>query len=68
MSSSLSIDGKIFVTFIALAIRAYMLGKPGKHIAANSSSLKKTINKLESIIIVQSDGTCRFTKALTKQQ
>jgi hypothetical protein len=61
-------DGKIFVTFIALAIRAYMLGKLGKHIAVNSSSLKKAINKLENIIIVQSDGTCRFTKALTKQQ
>jgi transposase len=61
-------NGKIFITFIALIVRAYMLKKLGKYIAANSSSLKKVINKLENIIIVHSDGTFRFTKALTKQQ
>jgi transposase len=61
-------EGKIFVTFIALAIRAYMLGKLSKYIAANSSSLKKAFRKLENIIIVYSNGRCRFTKALTRQQ
>ena len=61
-------DGKVFVTFIALVIRAYMLGKLDSYIAANSSSLKKVINKLENITIVCSNGSCRFTKALTKQQ
>jgi transposase len=61
-------DGKVFVTFIALAIRAYMLSKLNKYIASNSSSLKKVLNKLENIIVVYSNGRCRFTKALTKQQ
>jgi transposase len=61
-------DGKIFVTFIAFVIRAYMLGNLGKFIAANSSSLKKALNKLENIYIVQTDATCRFVKALTKKQ
>jgi transposase len=61
-------DGKIFVTFIALIIRTYILGKLAKYIASNSSSFKKAINKLENIIIIQSNGTYRFAKALTKQQ
>jgi transposase len=61
-------DGKIFVTFVALVIRAYMLGKLGKYIAANSTSLKKMLNKLENIVIISGASGCRFTKALTKQQ
>jgi transposase len=61
-------DGKVFVTFIALAIRAYILGKLRKYIAANSISLKKALNKLTNIIVVYSGGSCRFAKALTKQQ
>jgi transposase len=61
-------DGKIFVTFVALAIRAYMLGKLDQYISANSSSLKKALRKLENIIMVYSNGRCRFTKALTKHQ
>ncbi|MDR1147447.1 MAG: hypothetical protein LBK66_02335, partial [Spirochaetaceae bacterium] len=57
------------ITFIALAIRAYMLGKLRKYIAANSISLKKALNKLANIIIViYSGNSCRFAKALTKQQ
>ncbi|MDR3204569.1 MAG: hypothetical protein LBV23_07470 [Deltaproteobacteria bacterium] len=61
-------DGKIFVAFIALVIRAYILGKLNKYITEDSSSLKKAMNKLENIIIVHSHGNCRFSKALTKQQ
>jgi hypothetical protein len=61
-------DGKIFVTFVALAIRSYMLGKLGKYIAVHSTSLKKVLNKLENIIVVSAAGGCRFAKALTKQQ
>jgi transposase len=61
-------DGKIFVTFIALAIRSYMLGKLRKYINLNSTSLKKSLNKLENIIVVHTGGSCRFTKALTRQQ
>jgi uncharacterized MAPEG superfamily protein len=38
-------DRKVFVTFIALAIRAYILGKLDKYIMVNSTSLKKTLNR-----------------------
>jgi hypothetical protein len=34
-------DGKVFITFIALLIRAYMLGKLDSYLATDSSSLKK---------------------------
>jgi hypothetical protein len=34
----------------------------------NSSLRKKALNKLANIIIVYSGGSCRFAKALTKQQ
>jgi transposase len=61
-------DGKIFVTFIALAIRAYMLGILRKYIAANSTSLKKAMNKLGNIIVVSDAESCRFVKAFTKHQ
>ena len=63
-------DGKVFITFVALAIRAYILGKLSKYLAANSSSLKKVTNKLANIIIVTTGtgGMCRFAKALTKTQ
>jgi transposase len=60
--------GKIFVTFIALAIRSYMLGKFDQYMAANSLSLKKVLSKLQNISIVYSNGRCRFSKALTKEQ
>ncbi|MDR1085944.1 MAG: hypothetical protein LBP22_14090 [Deltaproteobacteria bacterium] len=45
-----------------------MLGKLKKFIDLNSTSLKKSLNKLESIIVVHTGESCRFTKALTKQQ
>jgi transposase len=61
-------DGKIFVTFIALVVRSYMLGKLGKYIAVKSTSLKKILNKLSNILVVSGISGCRFTKALTKQQ
>jgi transposase len=61
-------EGKIFVTFIALIIRAYILGKLGKYIAANATSLKLIIKKLENIIIIRSGRMCRLSKALTKEQ
>ncbi|MDR1872858.1 MAG: hypothetical protein LBS60_13235 [Deltaproteobacteria bacterium] len=61
-------EGKVFVTFIALAIRAYMLGKLKKYLIANSSSLNNALNKLESVIVIKSKGEYSFAKALTKQQ
>jgi hypothetical protein len=61
-------EGKIFVAFIALAVRAYMLGKLENYLDANSTSLKKSLAKLANIIVVRSNGKCRLAKALTKQQ
>jgi transposase len=61
-------NGKIFVTFIAVAIRSYMLSRLNKYISAKATSLKKVFNKLENIYFVYSNGKCRFPKALTKEQ
>jgi transposase len=60
--------GKVFVIFIALAIRAYMLGKLKSYLAKNSTSLQRTLSKLENIFVIHSNGWSRFSKALTKQQ
>jgi transposase len=61
-------DGKTFVTFIALAIRTFMLEKLKQYLSDNSTSLKKVFNQLESITIITSSVKGRFTKALTKKQ
>jgi transposase len=61
-------DGKTFVTFIALTIRTYMLCKLNSYLAINSTSLKKTLKKLENIMVVSGETGTRFVKALTKQQ
>jgi transposase len=61
-------SGKTFVTFIALAIWTFMLGKLKQLLADKSTSLKKVFNQLENITIVTSPINGRFTKALTKKQ
>ena len=61
-------NGKTFVTFIALAIRTFMLGKLKQFLSDNSTSLKKVFNQLENITIITSSAKGRFTKALTKKQ
>jgi transposase len=61
-------DGKAFVTFVALAIRTFMLEKLRQYLSDNSTSLKKVFNQLENIIIITSSVRGRFTKALTKKQ
>jgi len=61
-------NGKTFVTFIALAIRTFMLGKLKQFLADNSTSLKKVFNQLANITIITSSTKGRFTKALTKKQ
>lgn len=60
-------NGKIFVLFVALIIRTYMLCKLKKQ-AQNPASLKKVINKLTNITLIVSGGKARFTKSLTKEQ
>lgn len=61
-------NGKTFVTFIALAIRTFMLGKLKQYLSDNSTSLKKVFNQLENITIITTSTKGRFTKALTKKQ
>ncbi|MDR2367926.1 MAG: hypothetical protein LBF58_07450 [Deltaproteobacteria bacterium] len=61
-------EGKVFVTFLALAIRAYMLGKLDGYLSSNQTSFKKVIKKLENIMAVQSNGKPRLVKALTEGQ
>lgn len=61
-------DGKIFVTFIACVIRAYILGKLGDYLSSNSTSLKKVFNQLSNISIIDNNNKFRFSKALTKKQ
>jgi transposase len=61
-------DGKTFVTFIACAIRAYLLKKLTQYLADNSTSLKKVFNQLSNITILSGHEGYRFTKALTKKQ
>ena len=61
-------DGKTFVTFIASAIRSYLLVRLENYFNVNSTSLKKVFNQLSNIIIVSGYDGFRFTKALTKKQ
>jgi hypothetical protein len=61
-------DGKIFVTFIACAIRANILGKLNQYLKDNSTSLKKVFNQLCNITILSGTSEYRLTKALTKKQ
>jgi transposase len=61
-------NGKTFVTFVALALRTYMLGKLKVYLSDNSTSMKKVFNQLDNITILLSESEGRFTKALTKKQ
>jgi hypothetical protein len=59
-------EAKVFVTFIALAIRAYILSKLEKYIAANSSFLKHVFRMLENITVFKTNESCQFTKLSSK--
>ena len=61
-------DGKVFVTFIACAIRSYILQKLTRFLTDNSTSLKKVFSQLSNITIISNSKGFRFTKALTKMQ
>jgi len=61
-------DGKTFVTFIACAIRTYLLNQLSQYLIDNSTSLKKALNQLSNIIIISRQDGYRFAKALTKKQ
>jgi transposase len=61
-------NGKTFVTFVALALRTYMLGKLNNYLADSSTSMKKVFNQLDNITVLASTTSSCFTKALTKKQ
>jgi len=61
-------DGKVFVTFVACAIRSYLLSKLNQYLTDNSISLKKAFSQLSNITIISGSNGFRFTKALTKKQ
>jgi transposase len=61
-------DGKTFVTFIACVIRSYLLNRLSKYLTDHSTSMKKVFSQLANITVLSSNGTYRFTKALTKNQ
>jgi transposase len=61
-------DGKTFVTFIACAIRAYILEKLSQYLNEKSISLKKVFNQLSDITIMTGQSEFRLSKALTKKQ
>jgi transposase len=61
-------DGKVFVTFVACAIRSYLLSKLGQYLTDNSTSLKKAFSQLSNITIISGASGFRFIKALTKKQ
>ena len=61
-------DGKVFVTFIACIIRAFLLEKLSKYLIDNSTSLKKALNQMSNIRIFSNAKGFRFTKALSKKQ
>jgi transposase len=67
--NEITTDGKTFVTFIACALRAYMLRKLSNYLSANSTSMKKVFNQLSNIVtIADSSSNFRFVQALTKKQ
>jgi hypothetical protein len=61
-------DGKVFVTFIAIAIRAYMLDKLQKYIYEHATSFNKVLDKIENIVVVDINGKYRFSNGITLEQ
>jgi transposase len=61
-------DGKTFVTFVACAIRSYLLGNLKQYMADSSTSLKKALNQLCNIEMASGADGFRFVRALTKKQ
>jgi hypothetical protein len=61
-------NGKIFGTFITLAIEAYMLGRLNEHLSPKGMSLEKAFAQLENIHVVLANGKRALPKALTKEQ
>lgn len=63
-----TMHGKIFVIFIALVIRSYMLNHLGDYLAKEHITFKKAMLRLSDIKIIKNRDGYRFLKALTKKQ
>ncbi len=61
-------DGKTFVTFLACLLRSYILNKAQAYLTDHSTSMKKVLNQLSNIFLIEYNGVKRFAKALTKTQ
>jgi transposase len=61
-------DGKMFVIFVALVIRTYLLEKLKDYLREHSTSLRKVLNQLTNITIFVHENNARLTRALTKKQ
>lgn len=61
-------DGKIFVSFIALIIRSWVMQKVCDYKEMNNLTYKKIANILNDIIVILTNSDVRLLKSLTKQQ
>ena len=61
-------DGKIFVSFIALIIRSWVMQKVYDYKEMNNLTYRKIANILNDIIVILTNGDVRLLKSLTKQQ
>ena len=61
-------DGKIFVSFIALILRAWLDDKLYEYKKRTRLPLKKIIMKLSDIQLLHSKNETRYVKSLTKEQ
>lgn len=61
-------DGKIFVAFISLIIRSWIMQKVYDYKTMNHLTYKKIANILNDIIVIDTLGEVRLLKSITKQQ
>lgn len=68
--SSEAVEGKIFVAFLALIVRGYMLNKLTEYMRKNNYTLKKIIYELSKLkcVDLHPSNSIRFTNPLTKTQ
>ena len=49
-------------------LRSYILNKAQAYLTDHSTSMKKILNQLSNIFLIEYNGVKRFAKALTKTQ
>lgn len=61
-------DGKVFVIFIALILRSFLLAQLRDYLKVKKTSFKRVLEQLSNIIVIERDRKKRLKKALTKTQ